>query len=1051
VDHFGKTALRVSVLRGVEAWSGAVPVEVSGRRLRALVALLALTPGVPRRAEYLADQLWDGDPPSANALQALISRLRRALGAEAVLSKPTGYLLVVDPAAVDLIRFDRLAAEETPAAAREALALAGPEPLAEFTEVPDLADEARRIEAVCRRLQPLAEKAPPAAPARAAAHNSSGLTDRAVLASALISGPPAVPALRLIGRDRLLDEISARLGTTRLLTLVGAGGAGKTSLAKAVAYARGGSVVAELAPVNAESVAAEVLTAVGGREMVLTERAVLIADHRDYRTRVAAAIADRALLLVLDNCEHVVDAAAELATLLLDRCPRVTILTTSREPLSVPGEVRLPVDPLPVPPPGERGDRLGEYAAMQLLVERGRAVRPDLATSGPDAEALAEICRRLDGSPLALELAAARFNALTPRQVADRLDDRFKLLTRGSRTALPRQQTLRAVVDWSWDLLDADERALLAVCAVFVGGAALDDLEVVAQGTLADGDDAEGCVDVLDRLVAKSLVVAERSYSEPSVGAAPDGPPGTGGAMRYRLLETIREYALGRLAESGRENEVRARHARHFADVAEQVDRHIRRHDQLAWIARLDQEEDNVRAALYWSVDSGDALTALRVSAYASWHAMLRGRQDSRGWYRRIVELAETAGETGRIEFAHVYALSAFSALSDGDAASSEEGKARIRRARTLYEAQPGYSTFAVFNEIAVSIFDGTAAHEFRGVLESARRRCREAGDAWGEALVLMVKSRAFADEDMATAERSGRQALELFHRCGDRWGISETVQSLGNIESLRGEHRAAIVSFAEAARVATELGSVGDMVMARVMAAIEHICLDEERAAAEMLDEAEQVAGDRTAEEAIGMVCLVRAQLARRRGDLADAVRHIDRAREIADRGVDAPFKSAYDMSYAAVAADLGNYAESAGHYRTGLASANAFFYDRPEVAGCAEGLAQVALGLGEPRQAARLLGMGAALRPVPLPPGRAFDMLRTRDAVRAALPEADFELEYEDGRAVALVDSYPLLCSLADRYAAGSDDTVPDDTVPDDVPDAVPHDAAQPAPGSD
>jgi predicted ATPase len=1016
----GKTGLRVSVLRGVEAWADGEPVEVSGRRLRALVALLALTPGAPRRAEYLADQLWDGAAPSANALQALISRLRRVLGAEAVLSKPTGYLLAVDPAAVDLIRFDRLAAEETPAAAREALALAGPEPLAEFAEVPDLADEARRIDAVCRRLLPLAERAPAAAPAPVAAlRNAAALADVAVAAGALVSGPPAAPALRLIGRDRLLDEISERLGTTRLLTLVGAGGAGKTSLAKAVAYACGSSVVAELAPVNAESVAAEVLTAVGGRELVLTDRARLLSEHRDYRARVAAAIADRALLLVLDNCEHVVDAAAELATLLLDRCPRVTILTTSREPLSVPGEVRLPVDPLPVPPAGERGDRLGEYAAMQLLVERGRAVRPDLATSGPDAEALAEICRRLDGSPLALELAAARFNALTPRQVADRLDDRFKLLTRGARTALPRQQTLRAVVDWSWDLLDAEERALLAVCAVFVGGAALDDLEVVAQGVLADGADADGCVDVLDRLVAKSLVVAERSHCEPPGAAMPDGPPGTGGAMRYRLLETIREYALARLDESGREREVRDRHARHFADVAEQVDAHIRRSDQLAWIARLDEEEDNVRAALYWSVESGDAVAALRVSVYASWHAMLRGRQDSRGWYRRIVELAETAGETGGAEFAHVYALSAFSLLSDGNTKNSE-GRDRMRRARDLHRALPGYSTFAVFIEIAVSIFDGIDAGEFNRVLGTARRRCREAGDEWGEGLVLMVQSRAHADEDAARAEQCGREALELFHRTGDRWGIAETVQSLANIESLRGEHHAAIASFAEAVRVATELGAVGDMVLARVMAALEYMYLGEEAAAADLLDEAELASGECTAEEAAGMVWLARCLLARRQGDLAAAVEHAERAREIADRGVDAPFRAAYDMAQAAVAADLGRHAEAAGYYRSGLASANAYFFDRPEVAACAEGLARVALGLGEPRQAARLLGVAAMLRPVPLPQGRAYDMLRAVEDVRAALPAEDFEVEFEDGRAVGVADSYPQLCSLADRYAA-------------------------------
>ncbi|MGH3417511.1 MAG: ATP-binding protein, partial [Actinocrinis sp.] len=554
--------------------------------------------------------------------------------------------LAVAPDQVDLARFDRLVAEATPVSAREALALAGPEPLAEFADVPDLADEARRVETECRRVSGLAEAAAPRSPAGSEQRTAPG-------------------GVRLIGRELLLAEITRQLASTRLLTLVGAGGAGKTSLAKAVAYARDGAVVAELAPVRADSVAAEVLTAVGGRDMVVTERGRRAVDHRDYRTRLASALAERRMLLVLDNCEHVVDAAADLAALILDRCPQVTILTTSREPLAVPGEVRLPVDPLPVPPLEAESRRLGEYAAMQLLVERGRAVRPDLAVDGADGEALAEICRRLDGSPLALELAAGRFSLLTPRQVADRLDDRFRLLNAGARTVLPRQQTLRAVVDWSWDLLDAEERKVLAVCSAFVGGATLEDVDAVA------GFDV---LDVLGRLVAKSLVVADRS---------------DGAVMRYRLLETIREYARDRLVESGCEHAARDRHSRHYAALAEQAEPELRSHDQLRWYERIDYEDDNLRAALTWALESGDAATALSICTHLSWYWMMRGHRDTKRLYAAAVQLAESKGATEGLTYATTVALYAIATVEGGT--EMEQAKKSFERARDLFDALGGY------------------------------------------------------------------------------------------------------------------------------------------------------------------------------------------------------------------------------------------------------------------------------------------------------------------------------------------------------------------------
>jgi predicted ATPase len=976
----------VSVLRGVEARRDGVPLEVPGRRLRSLLALLALTPGVPRRPEYLADQLWDGEAPSANALQALISRLRRVLGTDAVLSRPHGYLLAVGPEQVDLSRFDRLLAEGTALAAREALALAGPEPLAEFADVPDLADEAHRIEAACWNARALAERAPAPRPSHAVP-----VAAAATLRAAAAGNRPGFGGVRLIGRDLLIAKISATLDTTRLLTLVGAGGAGKTSVAKAVAYAHDGAIVAELAPVGADAVAAEVFTAVGGRELLVTERARRAADHRDYRTRVAATLADRSILLVLDNCEHVVDAAADLAALILDRCPRVTILTTSREPLAVPGEVRLPVDPLPVPPVEADHSRLGDYAAMQLLLERGRAVRPDLDTGGADGEALAEICRRLDGSPLALELAAARFSVLTPRQVADRLDDRFRLLTAGARTALPRQQTLRAVVDWSWDLLDAAEREVLAACSVFVGGAGLEGVEAVAGSEV---------LDVLGRLVVKSLVVADRLDD---------------GTMRYRLLETIREYARDRLVESGCEQSARDRHAGYYASLAARADARLRGWDQLRWISLLDLEDDNLRAALAWLLARPDAATALALTTNLSWYWMLRGRHDTQPLYTAAAELAEHSGLTGCVDYAVVLALRAITAFDTGF--EIDEGRGLLERSQAVFRACGGYHLISGLVDLllAMSRPDG-----FAQVLDRTRAAAQAAGREWDVGLTLMFRSRMLADEDTAAAEECTLEALELFRRSGDRWGIAECGQALGYVQSLRGEHHAALRTYAEASVVAEELGATGDLGMLGLQSAWEHEFLGEPDEADRVIERTEQrLAAHPGGVELRTFLMVTRAEMARRRGDLETAARWLAECRSTAERGSRGPFRALYEISAGFLNVDRGEPRTAAAHFRMGLTAATAMFFDRPDVAFCIEGLAAAAQGAGDARLAARLLGAAGALRPAALPPARAVDVTRLVERTRGALAPDQYERAYAEGRALSPEQTLTLAREQADLLA--------------------------------
>ena len=968
----------VSVLRGVAVRRDGESVEITGFRLRALLALLAVAPGAVRRAEYLADQLWNGEPPSANALQALISRLRRVVGAESVVSRPSGYLLDVDPALVDLTRFEQLAELGTPQAAREALALAGPEPLAEFADVPDLAGLARVLETECGRLSRQAEQAPPAFPTPAPQPTS--------VTTPVLAPFPAPSPHRLIGRDAVLSEIQDRLGRTRLLTLTGAGGSGKTSLAKAVATAHGAAHVAELAPVTAQAVEAEVYAAVGGRETVLaatTERTRLTATWDDA-ARLLDALGDRTALLVLDNCEHVIDAAAGLAAKVLAACPRVTILATSREPLGVPGEQRLPVAPLAVPPPGSAEGRLVSYSAMQLLLERGRAVRPGLGASGEDGAALAEICRRLDGIPLALELAAARFTALTPRQVADRLDDRFRLLTTGARTALPRQQTLRAVVDWSWDLLSTGERELLAVCGVFAGGAALEDLEGVC------GLDALDVLDRIDRLVAKSLVLAEPAPA----------PEGGDLGMRYRLLETIREYALERLAERGGEDRARARHAHYFADLAERGDPQLRGPGQVEWLYRLDAAEDNLRAALNWALDAEDADCALRLCNGLGWYSLTRGKQFDLNRTPKVIELADRLGAPRDSAYLRVLTFDALHAFDRG--VPPAVAVAQLDRALTL--AREGGWRDALYSlaEIGGTMFTGSGPGALEAVFERELTRLAEAGDEWGLAALRMLRGKVFIDEP-ETAEALTALALAAFQRLGDQWGIVNCGQTMAMLESQRGAHREALAAI-EAVLPATRLiGSSSDEMMLLVMAANEYDSLGEPGQAARMLERAQEVSRLRLEDHANIYMMTYECVRARRSGRLDQAQHWLDEVVRTAGKSFIGPVQALLATQQAWIMLERGDFADAEAQLCTAFEYSLASHLDRPDLGAAIEARAALELARGEAALAARLHGLYTVARGRELPASATPDLAQTAREARAELGDEAYGAAFEQGRAVA------------------------------------------------
>ena len=613
-----------------------------------------------------------------------------------------------------------------------------------------------------------------------------------------------------MGREVDIEVIRGDLASARLVTLLGPGGAGKTRLSQEVAEtvryaARDGVWLAELAPVDdPDAVPEAVLTAVGARETVLygagaeAMRAAGAERHDDPVERLAEHCGRRRMLIVLDNCEHVVEAAARLVEELLERCPELTVLATSREPLGVPGELLRPVEPLPEP------------VALRLLADRGAAARPGFRVD-EDPEACAEICRRLDGLPLAIELAAARLRMLTPRQIAGRLDDRFRLLTSGSRTVLPRQQTLRAVVDWSWDLLDEEERDVLRRLSVFAGGCDLAAAEAVC-GPLA--------LEALGSLVDKSLVVA-----------APSG----GGGMRYRLLETVAEYAGERLGETGRRAETQRAHLTYYRELARTTDPLLRGPGQLAAVGLLELEYENLRTALRFVVAERDEQEGLCLVLSLAWYWQMRDvRIEARNWCVEVMALGpdpftaplrraepvwerctdtpppwsgEVLAEARRgVHLAHLACMD-----TELEAWESEEAKQKLRLISEVYEPglpqtcrTPGMIWF--FAVMLTGNVDRLPA-----ILDANVRTCRATpGMEWELAATLQMRANLLANRSdwAGDARRDADESLAIYRRIGDLWGTAEALSARGEAHERRGEHRSAAADYEAAIEAAERLGA---------------------------------------------------------------------------------------------------------------------------------------------------------------------------------------------------------------------------------------------------
>ncbi|MFJ1702145.1 ATP-binding protein [Kitasatospora sp. NPDC088346] len=674
-------------------------------------------------------------------------------------------------------------------------------------------DPGRALQDLHRQL--LAPAAPAAAEPPAAPAVTEPPAPAGVPRTARTGGNLRPRLTSFVGRDHDLAALGRALADGRLTTLTGPGGSGKTRLsveAGRAAQADGawpdGVWLAELAPLeDPAAVPGAVVSALGLRETVLhTGGAVAEAIEtrdRDPLRRIVDHCARRRMLLVLDNCEHLVQAAAELADQLLAECPGLTVLATSREPLGVPGERVLPVEPLP------------DAAALRLLAERGAAARPGFDPAD-DPQACAEICRRLDGLPLAIELAAARLRGLTPRQIADRLDGRFALLTAGSRTLLPRQQTLRAVVDWSWDLLDKRERAVLRRLSVFAGGCTLESAEQV----LADDTEvpAAEIADLLLSLVDKSLVVA-----------------GLGEEPRYWMLETIHEYAAERLAASGEADRVADRHTAAYRELARTADRGLRGPRQIHLLGVLEREQDNIRAALRRAVDTRDEPQALVLALAMSWFWAVRNyREEAYSWYDQVAALGPDpfAGDAPapvplevdplelplplpqvQLEEArrqlHIQQLVArftgnLSALGEAETAE------RANRVLTTYSPElPQSYRFPALLRVFAAFLSG-GVDQLVGLLDDAVAGARRHGRPTDLAFVLQIRARLLNDwvGGLDQAVRDSEEALALAVELGDTWGMSEAYSSMAENVAKRGDAVGATEAYRRAIELAEELGA---------------------------------------------------------------------------------------------------------------------------------------------------------------------------------------------------------------------------------------------------
>ncbi len=1008
---------------------------------------LALEPGRVVPKTTLVDWIWGEQPPAdaANALQALVSRLRRVLPDGSLDGQAGGYRLTVEPRSVDALRFEQLLdqarggddarqaqllreavdlwrgapmqdvgmqdseAFDAVVTRLEGLRLAamedryeaeirlgrGTELITELTELVARHPVRERLVAALMRALGAAGRGAEALlvyqRAREALADTLGVDPSPELSAlhvALLRGEVRAEdndrktnlraeLTRFVGKYADIAAVRELIAHHRLTTLTGPGGSGKTRLALETARTMlddlpDGAWLVELASVGANGdVAQSALAALGLRDSLLGG-----APNAEPMDRLVAAIRERETLLILDNCEHVIESAAAFAHRLLGECLRLRILATSREPLGITGEALWQVEPLALPAEGADAGEIESSPAVQLLRDRAGAVRQDLAVDAGALSTMARVCRALDGIPLAIELAAARLRTMSLDQLARRLDDRFRLLTGGSRTAIPQHRTLRAVVDWSWELLTDAERLVLRRLAVFSGGASLEAAEQVCAGTVSGPEGQKNVtverwevLELLTALTEKSLL---RTVED-------DGP-------RFRMLDTIKQYARDRLEESGESDSARRAHLAYFTELADTAEPYLRRAEQLTWLATLELEHDNIAVAMRGALAAADATGAMRLAAAAGWYWWLSGHKAE--GMELIVAAADMSGEVDDEIRARVYGLVVhFLSSGPSDEHQVEEW---IRKASLFSRRSKGRYPLLAFVGALERMLEGPDA------LLPAFEPLLTDDDPWVRALARLQlgKARIALGQEGPEADEYLETALAEFRTIGERWGISFALTELANRIAMRGDFTAACEHLDQAIAVVTEIGAIEDIFLMRARQAQLYWLLGDAEASAAAMAEAQRHADRSAWPNALAVLALEKAELARWSGDTEQAYRQIDVAKTMLGSDAEQPYVRALIHNL------LGYLADGLDEARERHAAAFQAVTDAgyaPLIAQILVGIADLALRADHDEQAVRLLAASAGVR------GRSDrsqpDVARIEQTARDRLGEVRFTEATKEG----------------------------------------------------
>jgi predicted ATPase/class 3 adenylate cyclase len=799
-----------------------------------------------------------------------------------------------------------------------------------------------------------------------------------------------------IGREKEVEQIKLQLEKGHLVTLTGSGGVGKTRLSLQVATELldqfpNGTWFVELAPITDPDLIPQI---------ILTAADMQTQQGRSTLDSLTDFLREKTSLLVLDNCEHLIEACAKLADTLLNGAPNLKILASSREALGVKGEQAWHVPSLSIPDLKHLPvtDQLSQYEAVRLFIDRAVLAQPHFAVTNENANAMAQICSRLDGIPLAIELAAARVKVLKAEQIAERLNDRFRLLTGGSRTALPRQQTLRALIDWSYDLLSENEKLLLRRLAVFMGGCTLEAAEQVCSDERIH---AEDILDLLIHLVDKSLVVVDEH---------PDH-------LRYRMLETVRQYAREKLLESGEGERLRIQHLVFFLEFAEEAEPHLSRGEQIEWLDQLELDDDNLRVALEWAVDDPQnhpAEAALRLCNALWYFWYVRGYWS---YGHEWLERALSKPGQSRVSVARGRALCYFVFLALFDETNNQVLELSLEESleigNSLRDRQgvafalfvKGRSARIANNAAAAKIFFSESLSIYQEISHQwgLARACYQLGQIYD-----------YIERDLPSAHRYYEESLQISRQLGERRGMALAVNNLGLLAMDQGDWARARSLFEQSLSLSRELGdkfgiSMGmiNISMNLLAQGIDH---SSEKPPEELLAESLTIARELGDKGNIAETLTTMGRVARFQNNYAEAKKlqteSLTYGRELNKKGG----YIIWILLWLGELARLENdYAAAHPYLFEALSAAKEMNYRQP-IAYLLEEFAALGAAQGQASHSATLFGAAEALREtiqIVLFPVERVEVDKNIAAARAQLSEDEFNKAWAEGKAMTMEDA--------------------------------------------